>query len=360
MGNIVPLSFNSRSRAQRTVQDLDSRMEGAPSEGPTGNAAPGIDRRPQDSRKGKANMHGIQPIGLKGHTRSITCVQYNRDSDLLFTCVKDSTPTLWYTGNGERVGTFNGHTGANTKLHVSADSSLVMTGSADMYAKLWNVRDGTCIKSFRHSTPVRAVGINLGNDQVLCSNDPVMKQEPSIFIYDVDEYDDGEAKDPDAVAKPVVTLLGHSSKINQAIWGPMNETIFSCSDDGTVKLWNPEARKCIGTIDAHEQKNKHCCAHSNQMHQSMLLQFHPADTISFLEVVKKLLMSPCQTPAWVNSKSNGFTKCSEMSLVVCVGILDLSTLWISATTAIVLQVVLRMVMFAFTTFHPHTSTLLIT
>jgi len=254
MGNIVPLSFNSRSRAQRTVQDLDSRMEGAPSEGPTGNAAPGIDRRPQDSRKGKANMHGIQPIGLKGHTRSITCVQYNRDSDLLFTCAKDSTPTLWYTGNGERVGTFNGHTGANTKLHVSADSSLVMTGSADMYAKLWNVRDGTCIKSFRHSTPVRAVGINLGNDQVLCSNDPVMKQEPSIFIYDVDEYDDGEAKDPDAVAKPVVTLLGHSSKINQAIWGPMNETIFSCSDDGTVKLWNPEARKCIGTIDAHEQK----------------------------------------------------------------------------------------------------------
>merc|ERR1712166_788014 len=106
---------------------LDSRMEGAPSEGPTGNAAPGIDRRPQDSRKGKANMHGIQPIGQKGHTRSITCVQYNRDSDLLFTCAKDSTPTLWYTGNGERVGTFNGHTGANTKLHVSADSSLVMT-----------------------------------------------------------------------------------------------------------------------------------------------------------------------------------------------------------------------------------------
>ena len=187
-----------------------------------------------------------QPIGLKGHTRSITFVQYNRDSDLLFTCAKDSTPTLWYTGNGERIGTFNGHTGANTKLHVSgqlpvplvcatalalncvclsADSELLMTGSADMFAKLWNVRDGTCIKSFRHSTPVRAVGINLGNDQVLCSNDPVMRQEPAIFIYDVEEYDDGEAKDPNAVAKPVVTLLGHESKINQAIWGPMNETV---------------------------------------------------------------------------------------------------------------------------------------
>merc|ERR1712023_325550 len=114
-----------------------------------------------DSRKSKPNTHAIQPIGLKGHTRSITFVQYNRDSDLLFTCAKDSTPTVWYTANGERIGTFNGHTGANTKLHVNADSTLLITGSADMFAKLWNVKNGHCIKSWRHSTPVRAVGISL-------------------------------------------------------------------------------------------------------------------------------------------------------------------------------------------------------
>jgi len=223
-------------------------MEGAQAE----SSKQQVDTRPQDARKSKANFHAIQPIGLKGHTRSITFVMYNRDSDLLFTCAKDSTPTCWYTGNGERVGTFNGHTGANTKLHVNSDSTLMMTGSADMYAKLWNVQTGQCIKSFRHSTPVRAVGINLGNDQVLTTNDPVMRQEPTIFIYDVDDEEDGA--DPNAAAKPQATLLGHSSKINQAIWGPMNETIFSCSDDGTVKLWNPEAKKCIATVDAHEQK----------------------------------------------------------------------------------------------------------
>ena len=77
-----------------------------------------------------------QPIGLKGHTRSITCVQYNRDSDLLFTCAKDSTPTLWYTGNGERVGTFNGHTGANTKLHVSGQLPVPLVCATAPRAKL--------------------------------------------------------------------------------------------------------------------------------------------------------------------------------------------------------------------------------
>jgi translation initiation factor 3 subunit I len=202
-----------------------------------------------DARKGKQNTHAIQPIALKGHTRSITFVQFNRDSDLLFTCAKDSTPTVFYAANGERIGTFNGHTGANTKLNVSADSSLLITGAADMFAKLWNVKNGHCIKSWRHSTPVRAVGINLGGDQVLTANDPVMRQEPTIYIWDVDDGTDGSE-----APEPVAALTGHRSKINQAIWGPLNETIFSCSDDGTVRIWNPEARKQMVEINAHDQK----------------------------------------------------------------------------------------------------------
>jgi len=221
-------------------------MEGANSE------APGrlVSTTKNDARKSKANTHTIQPIALKGHTRSITFLQYNRDSDLLFTAAKDGTPSLWYAANGERIGTFNGHTGASTKLNVSADSSLLITGSADMFAKLWNVKNGHCIKSWRHSTPVRAVGINLGNDQVLTANDPVMRQEPTIFIWDVED----ESDESDEAPQPVAQLHGHESKINQAIWGPLNETIFSCSDDGSVRIWNPEARREMAKIDAHEQK----------------------------------------------------------------------------------------------------------
>eukprot|EP00658_Telonema_sp_P-2_P018436 TRINITY_DN17235_c0_g1_i2.p1 TRINITY_DN17235_c0_g1~~TRINITY_DN17235_c0_g1_i2.p1 ORF type:complete len:378 (-),score=78.58 TRINITY_DN17235_c0_g1_i2:189-1322(-) len=236
-----------RDRYQRRVRGTIPRtMEAAPGEEPAKLSA----TSKNDSRKGRSNTHTIQPIALKGHTRSITFLQYNHDSDLLFTCAKDSTPTVFYAANGERIGTFNGHTGANTKLNVSADSSLLITGSADMFAKLWNVNNGQCVKSWRHSTPVRAVGINLGNDQILTANDPVMRQEPTIYIWDVD---DG-TEETDEPPQPVATLTGHESKINQAIWGPLNETIFSCSDDGSVRVWNPEARRQFAKIDAHEQK----------------------------------------------------------------------------------------------------------
>lgn len=54
----------------------------------------------------------MRPILLKGHERPITCVKYSREGDLLFTASKGLPFCLWYTENGERIGTFNGHTGA--------------------------------------------------------------------------------------------------------------------------------------------------------------------------------------------------------------------------------------------------------
>lgn len=53
-----------------------------------------------------------KPLSLNGHERSITKIRYNLEGDLLFSSSKDNTPNVWYTINGERLGTFDGHTGA--------------------------------------------------------------------------------------------------------------------------------------------------------------------------------------------------------------------------------------------------------
>jgi len=49
---------------------------------------------------------------MKGHERPLTFLRYNREGDLLFSCAKDHTPTLWFADNGERLGTYRGHNGA--------------------------------------------------------------------------------------------------------------------------------------------------------------------------------------------------------------------------------------------------------
>jgi translation initiation factor 3 subunit I len=70
----------------------------------------------------------MQPILLAGHTRSLTKVKYNTDGDLLFSVSKDNKPCVWYSHNGERLGTYDGHNGAVWDLSVSFDSTRLLTG----------------------------------------------------------------------------------------------------------------------------------------------------------------------------------------------------------------------------------------
>jgi WD40 repeat protein len=41
-----------------------------------------------------------KPILLHGHERSITCIKYNREGDLIFSSAKDNQPNVWYSLNG--------------------------------------------------------------------------------------------------------------------------------------------------------------------------------------------------------------------------------------------------------------------
>ena len=65
----------------------------------------------------------MRPILMKGHERPLTFLKYNRDGDLLFSCAKDHTPTVWFADNGERLGTYRGHNGAVWSCDVSSMSS---------------------------------------------------------------------------------------------------------------------------------------------------------------------------------------------------------------------------------------------
>ncbi len=37
-------------------------------------------------------------------------------------------------------------------------------------------------------------------------------------------------------------FVGHEGRIMRAVWGPLNKTIISAGEDGTVRLWDVEAR----------------------------------------------------------------------------------------------------------------------
>lgn len=76
-----------------------------------------------------------KPIVLHGHERAITQIKYNREGDLILSCGKDQKPNVWFSVNGERLGTFNKHNGACWCIDIDWTSTKVFTGSGDMSAK---------------------------------------------------------------------------------------------------------------------------------------------------------------------------------------------------------------------------------
>ena len=66
---------------------------------------------------------------ISGHERSLTQIKFNKDGDLLFSCSKDHVINVWFSHNGERLGTYDGHNGTVWTIDVDCTSPAVPRSS---------------------------------------------------------------------------------------------------------------------------------------------------------------------------------------------------------------------------------------
>lgn len=181
----------------------------------------------------------MRPLLLKGHERPLTFLRYNDDGDLLFTCAKDHNPTVWYTDNGERLGTYKGHNGAVWCCDVTKKSKRLLTGSADQTAKLWDVETGKLEYTFNFEAPARAVQFGQGERLALVSTDPFMGVPAAVHVKRISE----DPADQDHVS--VLVITGPQGRINRAVWGPVNHTIIGAGEDCVIRIWDAETGKVL-------------------------------------------------------------------------------------------------------------------
>uniref|UniRef100_A0AAA9TYL2 Eukaryotic translation initiation factor 3 subunit I n=2 Tax=Bovidae TaxID=9895 RepID=A0AAA9TYL2_BOVIN len=140
----------------------------------------------------------MKPILLQGHERSITQIKYNREGDLLFTVAKDPIVNVWYSVNGERLGTYMGHTGAVWCVDADWDTKHVLTGSADNSCRLWDCETD--------------------------SNEPYMR------------------------------IPCNDSKITSAVWGPLGECIIAGHEGGELNQYSAKSGEVLVNVKEHSRQ----------------------------------------------------------------------------------------------------------
>jgi len=192
----------------------------------------------------------MKPIALSGHTRSLTMIRYNREGDLLFSSAKDGSPSVWFSHNGERIGSYDGHNGTVWCIDVRYDTTLLISGSADNSCILWDVKSGDVISQIETKSAVRSCGFSYSGKSFFFSTDKAMGQLSELRIFSLADVN----KPGGSAAQPYLTIPSHDSKVTAAIWGPLDETIITGHDNGDICKWDAKTGDMLKKDRHHRAK----------------------------------------------------------------------------------------------------------
>lgn len=187
----------------------------------------------------------MKPLILQGHERSITQIKYNREGDLLFSAAKDASPNVWYSINGERLGTYDGHRGTVWAIDVNWDSSKFLTGAADQSCKLWDCETGACVNTYATKSSCRSANFSYCGNLIAYTTDRQMKHEPMVAVHDVRQPADAE---------PLLNFTIETKSISKpmcSLWGPLDEYIITGHDDGTMCHWDIKTGEQLHSVREH-------------------------------------------------------------------------------------------------------------
>ena len=164
---------------------------------------------------------------------TVTPPRYNPDGDLLFSCAKDQQICVWYTHNGERLGTYKGHQGAIWTVDVDPTSTMIASGSADNTIRLWEIKTGRLLKTWEFPTAVKRVEFSEDGTKILGVTEKRMGHLGSIVVLNVVPDVDAEQSD-----EKELTIVCDESKATVAGWSYLSKYIIAGHEDGSVSQYD--------------------------------------------------------------------------------------------------------------------------
>ncbi|KAJ7066528.1 WD40-repeat-containing domain protein [Mycena amicta] len=177
----------------------------------------------------------MRPILLQGHERSLTQIKFNAEGDLLFSCSKDHVINVWYSHNGERLGTYDGNNGTVWTVDIDFESRFLVSGSADNTLRLWSVASGKCLYTWEFPTAVKRVAFNEDGTQVVCITEQRMGHQCAIRVFDINR-EEGDESNQSEEPRHFFNPIG--SKATVCAFTLLPNVVITGHESGKVALFN--------------------------------------------------------------------------------------------------------------------------
>lgn len=154
---------------------------------------------------------------------------------------------MWFSHNGERLGTYKGHVGAIWTVDVDPTSTIAASGSADNTIRMWEVKTGRCIKTWEFPTAVKRVEFNEDATKLLGVTEKRMGFLSNIIVFDVTMDPEAEQTDERAL-----TIVCDRSKATVAGFSYMSKYIIAGHEDGSISQYDGKTGELIINYAIHD------------------------------------------------------------------------------------------------------------
>ena len=196
-----------------------------------------------------------EPIVLTGHSRDVTHVTFNHDGDLFFSCARDKTCQVWYSKDGERLGSYD-HNGAVTRCQPTLDSKYLVTSSTDALAQVFEVETGKRLQNYSHKLPVRDVAWAVGNEMFVSLQQASPSTPSTIFLWQFDAAT-ADPNVPETECLREIKLTGDHARFgafSRVVFLNDISTILAIHADGYITKWDIGEEELLASARIAEPK----------------------------------------------------------------------------------------------------------
>jgi len=199
----------------------------------------------------------MKPIVLKGHTKPVKDLMFNKDGDFLFSASNDRYVTLWASETGERIGTYY-HNAAVYNMSITLDSKILVTGDSTGGCYFWEVNTGALLKKIAVDVTfsIKSVELSYGDEFLAMTYGGRTKDSKSYidFFKLNDILGAKEDKDKIISVSPFKKIVAEkaSSKFSNSKWMNLNKGILTGTEDGWIQLFDFESGEVIRQAQVHK------------------------------------------------------------------------------------------------------------